>query len=72
MSVIVNREYSGYTAYNNFMPSEKPFLSFVIDPELLKKVSDFQHKHQFASRAAAIKWLLGWALKQKPVPAEAE
>jgi hypothetical protein len=50
------------------MGSEKPFLHFVIQPELLKRVADFQHKHQFASRAAAIKWLLDWALKQKPVP----
>lgn len=50
------------------MPSEKPFLSFVIESDLLKKITDFQHKHQFASRAAAIKWLLEWALKQKPTP----
>jgi hypothetical protein len=50
------------------MASEKPFLSFVIDPDLLKRVDDFRFKHRFESRAAAIKWMLDWALDQKPVP----
>lgn len=48
------------------MGSEKPFLSFVIDPEFLKRLDDFRFKHRFESRAAAIKWLLDWALNQKP------
>lgn len=48
------------------MSSQKPFLSFVIDVELLKKLDDFQFKNRFKSRAAAIKWLLDWALKQNP------
>jgi hypothetical protein len=50
------------------MPSEKPLLSFVVNPELLKRLDDFRFKHRFESRAAAIKWLLGWALDQKPKP----
>jgi hypothetical protein len=50
------------------MGSEKPFLHFVIEPELLKRVDDFHHKHRFKNRAAAIKWLLDWAMRQKPVP----
>jgi hypothetical protein len=54
------------------MPSDKPFLSFVIDPELLKRVDDFRFKNRFESRAAAIKWLLEWALDQKPKPPAAE
>lgn len=49
-------------------PSEKPFLHFVIDEDLLKRVDDFRFKNRFESRAAAIKWLLGWALDQKPKP----
>lgn len=52
------------------MSSEKPFLSFLVEPELLKRLDDFRFKHRFKTRAAAIKWLLDWALKQKPVPPE--
>jgi hypothetical protein len=52
-------------------PSEKPYLNFVIDPDLLKRLDDFRFKQRFATRAAAIKWLLAWALDQKPaVPKE--
>ena len=47
---------------------QKPLLNFVIEPELLERVDDFRYKHRFESRAAAIKWLLDWALKQKPTP----
>jgi hypothetical protein len=54
------------------MPSEKPFLHFVIDPGLLKRLDEFRFKHRFESRAAAIKWLLDWALDQKPKPAAGE
>jgi len=50
------------------MSTDKPFLSFVIEPDLLKRLDDFRFKHRFQSRAAAIKWLLEWALKQKPAP----
>ena len=46
--------------------SPKPLLTLVIEPELLKRVDDFRFKQRFASRAAAIKWLLAWALDQKP------
>ncbi len=48
------------------MATDKPLLNFVIDPELLKRVDDFRFKNRFDSRAAAIKWLLAWALDQKP------
>ncbi len=48
------------------MASDKPFLSFVIEPELLKRLDDFRFKNRFESRAAAIKWLLSWALDQRP------
>jgi hypothetical protein len=50
------------------MGSEKPFLSFVIESDFLKRIDDFRFKHRFESRAAAIKWLLDWALSQKPTP----
>jgi hypothetical protein len=48
-------------------PSEKPYLNFIIEPGLLKRLDDFRFKNRFATRAAAIKWLLAWALDQKPV-----
>jgi hypothetical protein len=47
--------------------SQKPMLTFVIESELLRRIDDFQFENRFKSRAAAIKWLLDWALKQKPV-----
>lgn len=53
------------------MPSEKPILNFVVDPAMLKQVDDFRFRHRFASRAAAVKWLLDFALKQKPEPGKA-
>jgi hypothetical protein len=49
-------------------PSDKPYLNFVVEEQLLKRVDDFRYKHRFPTRAAAIKWLLDWALNQKPVP----
>jgi hypothetical protein len=53
------------------MGSEKPLLHFIIEPALLKRLDDFRFKHRFTTRAAAIKWLLSWALDQKPtVPKE--
>ncbi len=50
------------------MPSDKPLINFVIDRDLLKRVDDFRFAHRFASRAAAIKWLLVYALDQNPKP----
>jgi metal-responsive CopG/Arc/MetJ family transcriptional regulator len=50
------------------MASDKPFLSFVVEQELLERLDDFRFKQRFESRAAAIKWLLDYALNQKPVP----
>jgi len=52
------------------MATDKPILNFVIEPELLKRVDDFRFKQRFATRAAAVKWLLDGALSQKPVVKE--
>ena len=54
------------------MSSVNPFLSFVIQPELLRRLDDFRFRHRFKSRAAAIKWLLEAALKAKLVPDKTE
>lgn len=48
------------------MGTEKPILNFVIDPALLSRIDDFRFKSRFESRAAAVKWLLEWALDQGP------
>ncbi len=48
--------------------SEKPYLNFIAEPELIKRLDDFRYKHRFPTRAAAVKWLLDWAMKQKPTP----
>jgi metal-responsive CopG/Arc/MetJ family transcriptional regulator len=37
------------------------------DDQLLRRVDDFRFKHRFESRSEAVRWLLDWALKQKPV-----
>lgn len=50
------------------MPSKKPLLAFVIDWDLLQAIDDFRFRCRFESRAAAIKWLLTWALRQNPSP----
>ncbi len=52
------------------MASDKPFLHFIIEPTLLKRLDEFRFRHRFESRAAAIKWLLKAALDSKLVPKE--
>jgi hypothetical protein len=48
--------------------SKKPYLTLVIEEDLLKRIEDFRFKNRFQSRAAAMKWLMSWALDQKPKP----
>lgn len=48
------------------MAINKTLINFIVDDGLLKRIEDFRFKNRFATRAAAIKWLLDWALKQKP------
>ncbi len=52
--------------------SKKPYLTLVIEEELLKRIEDFRFKNRFQSRAAAMKWLMTWALDQKPKPHESK
>jgi hypothetical protein len=49
-------------------PTQKPLISLVIEEDLLKRIEDFRFKNRFQSRAAAMKWLMTWALDQKPKP----
>ena len=43
-----------------------------MDEPLLKRLDAFRFKHRFMSRTEAVRWLLDWALKQKPVPEQCE
>jgi len=43
-------------------------LNFVVSEELLARIDDFRFQWRFQSRAAAIKWLLDWAIRQAPEP----
>jgi hypothetical protein len=43
-------------------------LHLLFEDAFVKKLDDFRYKHRFPTRSAAIKWLLEWALKKKPVP----
>ena len=47
------------------MPSTKPLINLVMDPKLVERIDDFRFANRFPSRAAAIKWLLNWALDQR-------
>lgn len=50
------------------MPTEKPLVGLNVEQSLLDRIDDFRFEHRFPSRAAAIKWLLEWALEQHPQP----
>ena len=48
------------------MLQNKTLINFIMDSKLLNRVEDFRFKNRFPTRAAAIKYLLDWALTQKP------
>jgi hypothetical protein len=41
-----------------------------IERALVKRLDDFRFKHRFEPRSEAARWLLYWALDQKPKPQE--
>ncbi len=49
-------------------PTTKPILNFVVDPDLLRRLNAYRFANHFESRAAAVKFLLEWALPQNPQP----
>lgn len=51
------------------MPLGRQLLNFIVEKDLLDRIDDFRFENRFATRAAAIKWLLDWALQQRPNPA---
>ncbi len=53
------------------MPDHKPddgkqYVNVLFDGRMLKEIDEFRYKARFASRTETIRWLIGWALKQKP------
>ena len=50
------------------MADEKQPVHMLFEKPLLKRLDDFRFKYRFESRTDAIKWLLDWALGQKPAP----
>ncbi|GEM_PF-575855 len=50
------------------MPRAKPLIGLNADESLIDRIDDFRFEYRFPSRAAAIKWLLEWALDQNPEP----
>jgi metal-responsive CopG/Arc/MetJ family transcriptional regulator len=47
---------------------QKQYVNVLFEEKLLSRVDDFRFKNRFASRTEAIRWLLDWALSQKPAP----
>ena len=71
MFMLVNKQYVCYNVMQGgkfTMPSEKPFLSFVVDRELLKQIDDFRFKNRLESRAEAVRQLIIAGLTAKGHP----
>jgi hypothetical protein len=47
---------------------EKQMIHMRMEQSILKRLDDFRFKHRFESRSDAARWLLNWALDQKPKP----
>jgi len=45
---------------------DKKLTHLLLEHVLLEKIDDFRFKNRFESRTAAIRWLLDWAVSQKP------
>lgn len=50
------------------MAEERRYVNVLFDETVLQKLDDFRFRHRFPSRTEAIRWLVGWALNEKPVP----
>lgn len=50
------------------MSAKPTLIHLLVDESLKAMLDDFRFQHRFPSRAAAMKWLLQWALKENPKP----
>ena len=46
------------------MPTEKPKILFVADPELVERIDDYRYENRIPSKSEAIRRLLEEALKK--------
>src|SRR4051794_27310021 len=50
-------------------PKNEPALFHLkMEKAMLERLDDFRFQYRFESRAEAHRWLLNWALEQKPIP----
>ena len=60
------------TVYTPYMPTaaekESQMMHRRMDQPLLKRLDDFRFTYRFESRSEAARWLMNFALDQKPVP----
>lgn len=54
------------------MPADTKLVTTLIDAELLARLDDFRFSRRFKSRAAAMKYLMDWALVRDPQPTPAD
>ena len=47
---------------------DKQPVHMLLDKAILERLDDFRFKYRFQSRTEAARWLLDWALGEKPVP----
>jgi hypothetical protein len=40
------------------VPTSKPFVHLILEPELMERIDDFRFTHRYASRTAAIRFLI--------------
>lgn len=50
------------------VPSSKPFVHLVVEPEMLERIDDFRFAMRIGSRSEAIRWLITAALDSNPIP----
>ena len=46
------------------MPTEKPILTFAVDPELLERINDFRFENRIETKSEAIRVLVETGLKE--------
>lgn len=50
------------------VPSKKPFVHVILEPELIERIEDFRYGMRIPTRNAAIRWLITAGLDQNPLP----
>jgi hypothetical protein len=50
------------------LSTEAKLVNTLIDSDLLARIDDFRFSRRFKSRAAAMKFLIDWSLRQNPEP----